>query len=483
MPGTELAPPGTGRINASRNTICDAKKSGGFPGSTRQYWRTFLPAEFLSPFGTDHGKDEKLVVLLTGASGFIGRHLAQALVAARHELVCAVRDPAKGTHRCSRVIAADFTRDVDAAAWLPRLSGVDVVINAVGIIREQGTQTFALLHERAPCALFAACAQCGVRLVVQVSALGADAEAQSRYHLSKKRADDFLAGLPVHSVIVQPSLVFGPGGTSARLFGTLASLPLIGLPGGGRQRIQPVHLDDVVQAIVALIEQPPASGTRVALVGPNAMSLRAFLAILRRAMGLGRALVVPVPIALSRMAATLGARMQWGLLDPETLQMLERGNTASATQISTLLGREPQAAEHFIPPTEARTTRLQAQLNWLLPILRWSIALVWIVTGIVSLGLYPVADSYALLARVGITGWLAPVMLYGAALLDLAFGIGILLLEKRRLLWLAQLAVIVFYSAIISWRLPEFWLHPYGPLLKNLPMMAVIWLLLELEED
>lgn len=90
--------------------------------------------------------------------------------------------------------------------------------------------------------------------------------------------------------------------------------------------------------------------------------------------------------------------------------------------------------------------------------------------------------AQALLARVGITGLLAPVMLYGAALLDLVFGVGTLLLKKRRLLWLAQLAVIVAYSAIISWRLPEFWLHPYGPLLKNLPMMAAIWLLLELEE-
>jgi len=129
--------------------------------------------------------------------------------------------------------------------------------------------------------------------------------------------------------------------------------------------------------------------------------------------------------------------------------------------------------------------RTQAQLGWLLPVLRISIALVWIVTGIVSLGLYPVADSYALLARVGITGMFAPLMLYGAALLDLVFGIATLVLQgkrRRRLLWLAQLAVILFYTVIITWRLPEFWLHPYGPLLKNLPMMAGIWLLLELEE-
>lgn len=422
-----------------------------------------------------------MVVLLTGASGFIGRHLAQALVDARHQVVCAVRDPARTGDPRFRYVQADFTRDVNPDVWLPRLDGVDVVINAVGIIRERGEQRFDLIHERAPCALFAACAQSEVRLVLQISALGADAQAQSRYHLSKKRADDMLAGLPVHSVIVQPSLVFGPGGTSARLFTTLASLPLIGLPGSGMQRIQPVHLDDVVAAIVALLARPVESGTRVALVGPKQMTLRCFLTILRRAMGLGKAMFLPMPLPLVRVAASIGARLPASLLDPENLQMLERGNTASAAQISALLGREPRHAKTFIPAAQAQSVRLQAQLNWLLPLLRIAIALVWIVTGIVSLGLYPVSESYALLARVGIHGMLAPFMLYGAALLDLAFGVATLLLRRRRLLWLAQAAVIVFYSAIISWRLPEFWLHPYGPLLKNLPMLAAIWLLLELE--
>jgi hypothetical protein len=107
---------------------------------------------------------------------------------------------------------------------------------------------------------------------------------------------------------------------------------------------------------------------------------------------------------------------------------------------------------------------------------------VWIVTGIVSFGLYPVADSYELLARVGITGMLAPLMLYGAAAIDFLFGIGTMVLRRRRWLWIAQIALMVFYTALISWRLPEFWLHPYGPLLKNLPMVAAIWLLMELEK-
>ena len=423
-----------------------------------------------------------MVVLLTGASGFIGSRLAEALVAAGHRVVCTMRDPARGKDARFQYVQADFTRDVKDTDWQPRLAGIDVVINAAGIIREHGEQTFERIHERAPCALFAACVQSGVRLVVQVSALGADAAARSRYHLSKKRADDFLAGLPVHSVIVQPSLVFGHNGMSAKLFATLASLPLIGVPGSGLQQIQPVHIEDLVEAVMALLKNPPESGARVALVGPEAVSLRGFLATLRCAMGLGKARFLPGPMPLVRAAAMVAQTLPGSLLDKETLQMLERGNTASADAITRLLGRPPRGAGDFIAAADIRCVRQSAQLNWLLPLLRGSIAIVWIVTGIVSFGLYPVAESYALLARVGITGMLAPVMLYGAALLDLLFGIATLLMKRRRLLWFAQIAVVLFYTLIITWRLPEFWLHPYGPLLKNLPMLAAIWLLLEMEE-
>ena len=95
--------------------------------------------------------------------------------------------------------------------------------------------------------------------------------------------------------------------------------------------------------------------------------------------------------------------------------------------------------------------------------LRISIAAVWLVAGIVSMGVYPVEESYALLARVGITGNFAPIALYGAAALDIAFGLGTLFLRHRRLLWIAQAALIILYTFTITFFLPEFWLHPFRP--------------------
>lgn len=423
-----------------------------------------------------------MIILLTGASGFIGRHLADALLAHGHEVIVTSRRPGHAGRPGLREVAADFTCDIEPAAWLPRLIGVDAVINAVGILRETADQSFELLHERAPRALFAACAEAGVKLVIQISALGADQHATSRYHLSKKAADDYLRGLGLPAVILQPSLVYGADGASATLFSTLASLPLLALPGGGRQGVQPVHVDDLCELVLAVLAAPPASVRTITVAGPQAITLRAMLAGLRAAMGLGRLHVVAMPMPLARMAASAGTLLPGSLLDADTLSMLERGNTGDVADMRALLGHAPRPLSQFIPPAEAPAVRLRAQLNWLLPVLRWAIALVWIVTGIVSLGLYPVQESYALLARTGITGALAPLMLYGAALMDLVFGIGTLTLKRRRWLWLAQLALILFYTVVISFRLPEFWLHPYGPLLKNLPMLAAIWLLYELEK-
>ncbi|HWI23780.1 MAG TPA: NAD(P)H-binding protein, partial [Lysobacter sp.] len=262
-------------------------------------------------------------ILLTGADGFIGSTLAAALAARGHVLTLAVRDVRRAAQRWPgrQTIAVDFARDHRVDDWRPRLAGIDAVINTVGIFHEQGGQTFDALHVRAPVALFEACVEAGVRRVVQVSALGAAADAPTAFLRSKHAADAALAAMPLSSVVVRPSLVFAPEGASARLFLQLASLPWIPLPGDGRQCVQPIHRDDLVAALVALVEAD-APPRLLAAVGPEPLALRDYLAALRGGLRSGRARFLPIPLRAMDAVANLGAKLQSPLVDSEALEML-----------------------------------------------------------------------------------------------------------------------------------------------------------------
>jgi uncharacterized protein YbjT (DUF2867 family) len=344
-----------------------------------------------------------MAILLTGRRGFLGSHIAAALEARGFEVRAAGRP------------AADLARDHAPEDWARHLEGVELVVNAAGIFREAGAGTFEAVHTKGPVALFTACARRGIP-VVQVSALGADADAPTRFLQTKHAADAALLALDVPSLVLQPSLVFGAGGASARLFAGMASLPLIPLPGDGAQRIQPIHVDDVVAAVVALAGSREFRRERVALVGPRPLTLREWLLSLRRGLGLGRARFLQVPMAWVRGAAAMGI----GLLDRDAVRMLERGNTGDPARLAAILGREPRAAGDFIRPHEARDARTLARLAWLRPVMIAAVAFVWIATAIVSAGLFPVEESYALLARVGLTGALATFALYVRSFPDIS---------------------------------------------------------------
>jgi uncharacterized protein YbjT (DUF2867 family) len=420
-------------------------------------------------------------VLVLGASGFLGAHIAAALEVAGHDVIRGVRvAPARADQRC---VVVDYARDHRPDDWLARLAGVDAVVNAVGILRERGAATFEALHVKAPSALFTASVRAGVRRVVQISALGADDDARSRYHRSKKQADEALMALSLSAVVIQPSLVYGEGGASARLFTTLAALPVIPLPGEGTQEVQPIHIDDLTALVVRLIAPCADVTGRIKAVGPRALTVREWLCVLRTSMGLPAPRFLRVPMALVQASAALSAMLPHALLDRDTLGMLQRGNVGSPQRLAAVLGHLPRDPTSFVATPCAPLVATAARLGWLLPLLRAAVATLWIITGIVSLGVYPVTMSYELLARTGITGAAAVFALYGAAVLDLALGVAVYVVRRRRWLWRAQIALVLLYTVIITVKLPEYWLHPYGPLTKNLPLLAALLLLHELDRD
>lgn len=423
-------------------------------------------------------------VLITGASGFIGSHLTRAILDQGHKVTAAVRNPAAVDTREPelRVIGVDFRQARQPEKWLAHLQGVDVVINAVGIIRESGRQTFRALHEQAPVALFRACETAGVRRVIQISALGCDDQAVSRYHLSKKAADDFLAASSLRWTILRPSIVYGPGARSMAFFKALAALPVTPLVNRGEQRIQPIHVADLTRAVVQCLTAAGPTRVRINLVGPEPISFRDLMQRLRRWLGLGPLRTIALPYRLSLSIAKAGGFLGDAPITPEAIQMLQRGNTAGVDDFTRRFNFMPRGLDQALQAEPARQPDLwHAGLFFLRPLLRVAIALIWISAGLVSAFIYPREESYALLSQVGISGNWAPLALYGAAALDLLLGFATLSKRWLRLAAYGQILTIALYTLIITLFLPAFWAHPFGPVVKNLPLLVATLMLISLE--
>jgi uncharacterized protein YbjT (DUF2867 family) len=409
-------------------------------------------------------------ILIVGGTGFIGRHLAAALRAAGHEV------QAMGRREL------DLAR-ADEDEMAERLCLADVVINAAGLVRDQGHNSLQAVHADGACRLFRACERAGLGRVIHLSALGAAADGATAYQATKGAAEAALATTGLDYCVLRPSVVIGAGGASTMTLLALAALPLVPRIGPGTWRVQPVHVDDLCDLVVRLVEMPGRLPRRIDVVGPQAMTTDTLTAILRHWLGLPPPRWLPVPEMLLWAIASVGERVTDGPLNRAVLAMLKDGNTAAAAGMAAALGRAPRPlaqalARHPAGPPE----RCHARLFFVRPVLRLSLAFLWIVTGVLSLGLYPLADSLRLLAGLGIHGALADLALYGGGALDLI--LGSLLLWRWRPAWVGagMLALMLAYSLLAAGLPAEYWLHPFAPLLKNLPIAAATLAMMALED-
>ncbi|MBC3919712.1 SDR family oxidoreductase [Undibacterium sp. CY18W] len=429
-------------------------------------------------------------ILICGAQGFIGRHISLALQKAGHEVCHGVRRPQAVTGTGPAEIAIDYAHDTDPAIWetrLRQLGQVDVVINAVGILNETSRLRFDAIHRDAPVALFRAAEKCGVKSVVQISALGGRQEAEhpdimTGYMQSKRAADNMLMESGLTYLVLRPSLVVGVDGGSSQLFRILASLPVLGLPGRGEQQVQPVHMDDLCTAINIWLANATRSNLVLNAVGPQAMSYRRMLEIYRQAMGMPAQTMFPIPMSVMRVSARLATLLPQTTLTPDSLDMLEQDNVADAQPFAAHLHRPAISHEDWFAGIPANMLASTAIAAWSLPLFRYVLALVWFVTAALSFGIYPISGSLALLQPLGLSGAPAMFMLMAASSLDLCLGLATLF-WPRRILWLMQIALIVGYSCIIAIYSPEYYLHPFGPVLKNLPILALLAFLFAHQRD
>ena len=409
-------------------------------------------------------------ILVCGGDGFIGRALCGALARDGHRVSKGVRH---AVHQ--EDVQIDYVTDLAPAVWLPRLRSIDVVINAVGILIERGNQTFDLIHRRAPLALFEAARLAGVQRIIQISALGAQT-GDTDYFATKRAADDYLQSSPVTHHVLRPALVYGPAGSSSRFFRALAALPIHPLPAGGHQLVRPIHVDELAEIVVRLVNAVAADGPVLELVGGTQCEYQDMLATYRLSMALPPARRISIPAAVIDLAAAFLDRVPHSMLTRDTWRMLQMGSTAHVAPTTQVLGRSPSGLETFVAPDDALPLRHTALAMWRPALLRGALAITWIWTALCSAFVYPQAESLALLARMHLQGSAALAALYLAAALDGALGVATLARPGRRL-WTMQMGLIGAYSIAAAVALPEFLWHPFGPILKNLPILALLLVL------
>ena len=422
-----------------------------------------------------------MTILVVGASGLIGSAILQALRDAGYAARGASRSrPAAETP--SSWLELPFEALETPSAWLPLLHDVHVVVNCIGIISEQRVGDFDRLHSRIPQALFAACEQVGVQQIIQLSALGACVDASTPYWRSKAAADQVLLSRNMRATVIRPSLVYGEGGASTRLFRMLSTLPVLCLPYAQQAQVQPVHVADLAEAVVNLIRQPEHAPRELAAVGPRAMSLAEYLQELATGMKLPAPRIFSLPVILAKPLAWLASLKAGSALTPDSLIMLAESatgsNTADCAVMRRTLARPLRDPQSFT----ALAQRTNAVLDWALPALQYALAFLWLWTAYVSWFVWPQVESQAWLHACGIPASLADETLLAAVLLDAAIGLR-LLWRPPRWLWLGQLLLVLAYTILLSVCLPTFWQHPFGPVSKNLPLIVVFALCWRLSDN
>src|SRR5690606_37547578 len=165
------------------------------------------------------------------------------------------------------------------------LRAAEIGVITVGILAEHGKQTFTQLHVEFPRNRFLGGDRAGVRRLIHISALGAEANAVSKYHRSKYQADTYLRSLDLEYVIVKPSFVYGPNGKSTAFFRALAAQPVQVLVERGRQLVQPIHVDDLCMALACLARMDKVPVQELEAVGPAPLMFLDMLAAYRYWLG------------------------------------------------------------------------------------------------------------------------------------------------------------------------------------------------------
>ena len=268
-------------------------------------------------------------VLVTGATGFVGPDVANAIVDAGHEVRVLERKPGswrKAGLRCQEAVQGDTT---DADSLRRAAEGRDVVVHLVAIIQGR-PEAFQRVMIEGTRNLLAASRAEGVGRFVLMSVLGTSEETKDLvpYFNAKWQQEQDVKGSGLEHVIFRPSFVFGREGGILPTFVRLARFaPVTGIVGSGKQRIQPIWVDDVGAYFAASVDKPEAAGKTFELGGPDTVTWNGLWQRIRKTLGIRRRPTMHLPTGLMKIPAALTELLPGNIpLSRDLLTMLEAGD-------------------------------------------------------------------------------------------------------------------------------------------------------------
>ena len=289
------------------------------------------------------------LVTVFGGSGFLGRYVVRALTSRGYKVRVACRRPDLAGHLQPlgnvgqiQYIQANlrYRWSIDRA-----VEGADAVVNLVGILSESGRQTFDAVQARGAGWVAQAAAKEGAAMV-QMSALGADADSPAEYAQTKSVGERSVREAVPSAIIFRPSILFGPEDEFFNRFAGMAKMsPFLPLIGGGGNLFQPVYVGDVAQAVVNAVDGKLSAGSTWELGGPEMLSfkqcLEKMLPLIER-----KPIFISVPFAVARTFARLLQYLPGAPLTPGQVDLLKTDNIVSqdaADEGRTLAGAGVQA--------------------------------------------------------------------------------------------------------------------------------------------
>lgn len=294
--------------------------------------------------------DRRLITVFGGA-GFLGRHIVRRLARDGWIIRVAGRDRDRalflkiyGDPGQVVPIITDITRPESVVS---AVIDADAVINLVGILAPSGRNSFDAIHAQGAANVAAAARDAGASRLIQVSAIGADANSPSVYARTKAAGEQAAKSAFPGVTILRPSVVFGPEddffNRFARLARVLPVLPTF------ETKVQPVYVGDVADAAIKVLDDPATKGKTYELGGPRVMTYREVMEIVLRETGRKR-LLVPLPLSIAAMEAWFLEKLPKPILTRDQVKLLGIDNVVSAKALGLKdLGIPATAVEAIVP--------------------------------------------------------------------------------------------------------------------------------------